>query len=184
MLPDGQRGYRLREIHSVVCAGNTTWLRPWPRLQNCSISEIIHALYRGGPTSAISSSTFGGKVLQFSNGWKHNIKQEVVAVLSRKIDHAAEEIRSYTRFFSVAAPKRADARGLVKCLSQSLSPLGIEDILDQDNLLRAAEVKPVMVGGRTDGASLNVAQQNGMRGMMQEAHPWLVWAWCYAHRLE
>ena len=41
-----------------------------------------------------------------------------------------------------------------------------------------------MVGGGTDGASVNVAQQNGLRGMMQNAHPWLVWAWCYAHRLE
>ena len=36
----------------------------------------------------------------------------------------------------------------------------------------------------TDGASVNVAQQNGMKGLLQSAHPWLVWSWCYAHRLE
>lgn len=46
------------------------------------------------------------------------------------------------------------------------------------------EEKPVLVGGGTDGASVNIAQQNGMRGMMQNAHPWLMWSWCYAHRLE
>lgn len=86
-----------------------------------------------------------------------NIEQEIVALLSCKIDHAAEEIRSYTRFFSVAAPERANARGLVKYLSQSLSSRRIKDILDQDNLLRAAEVKPVMVGGGTDGALVNVS---------------------------
>lgn len=38
-----------------------------------------------------------------------------------------------------------------------------------------------MVGGGTDGASVN-----GMRGKMQGTYmyPWIVWAWCYAHRLE
>ena len=92
-------------------------------------------------------------------------------------------MKSYARFFSVATPEKADASGLVKCLSRSLSSLGITDILDQGSLL-GAETMPVSVGGGTDGASVNVAQQNGMRGIMQGAHPWLVWAWCYAHRLE
>lgn len=31
---------------------------------------------------------------------------------------------------------------------------------------------------------MNVAKQNGTRGIMQAAHPWLVWASCYAHCLE
>ena len=113
-----------------------------------------------------------------------NIEQELVILLSCKKDNKAEEIKSCARFFSVATPEKANASGLVKCLSQSLSPLlGITDILDQDSLL-GAEGKPVLVGGGTDGASVNIAQQNSMRGLMQSAHPWLVWAWCYAHRLE
>ena len=112
-----------------------------------------------------------------------NVEQELVILLSCKKDDTAEEIKSYARFFSVATPDKGDASGLVKCLSQSLSPLGIADVLDQDSLL-GAEEKPVLVGGGTDAASVNVAQQNGLRGMMQNAHPWLVWAWCYAHCLE
>ena len=112
-----------------------------------------------------------------------NIEQELVILLSCKKDDRAEEIQSYTRFFSVATPEKADASGLVKCLSQSLSPLGIADILDQGSIL-GVEGKPVLVGGGTDGASVNIAQQNGMRGIMQSAHLWLVWSWCYAHRLE
>ncbi len=112
-----------------------------------------------------------------------NIEQELVVVLSCKKDGAAEEMKSHTRFFSLATPEKADARGLVKCLSQSLSSLGIADILDQSSVL-GAEGKPVLVGGGTDGASVNVAQQNGMRGMMQGSHLWFVWSWCYAHRLE
>ena len=35
-----------------------------------------------------------------------------------------------------------------------------------------------------DGASVNIAEQNGMKGTMQRALPWLFWSWCYAHRLE
>lgn len=43
---------------------------------------------------------------------------------------------------------------------------------------------PVLVGCGTDGASVNVSHQNGMRGKLQAALPWLYWSWCYAHRLE
>ena len=41
-----------------------------------------------------------------------------------------------------------------------------------------------LVGGGTDEASVNIAKQNSMRGIMQTAYPWLVCAWSYAHRLE
>ena len=50
-----------------------------------------------------------------------------------------------------------------KILSQCLSPLGIEDILDQSSTHRTE----VMVGGGTDGASVNIAHQNGMRGIIK-----------------
>ena len=83
-------------------------------------------------------------------------------------------------FFSVVTPEKADTSGLIKCLSQSLSPLGIADVFDLGSLL-GAKGKPVLAGGGTHGASVNVAQQNGMRGIMQSAHPWLVWVWCYTH---
>ena len=42
----------------------------------------------------------------------------------------------------------------------------------------------VLVGCGTDGASVNVSDQNGMRGKLQAALLWLHRAWCYAHRLE
>ena len=111
------------------------------------------------------------------------VEQELVVHLSCKKDDAAEEMKSYVRFSSVATLEKADASGLVKCLTQCLSPLGIEDILDQGTILRA-EGKPVLVGGGRDGASVNRAKQNGMRGIMQTVYPWFVWAWCYAHHLE
>ena len=40
---------------------------------------------------------------------------------------------------------------------------------------------PVLVGGSSDGASVNISDCNGVRGQLQRALPWLFWAW---HRLE
>ena len=70
-----------------------------------------------------------------------NIEQELVVVLTSFKDDAAEEIRSQTRFFNLQAPERADASGLVKCLSKSLAPLGITDILNDE--IVNTEGKPV-----------------------------------------
>ena len=55
-----------------------------------------------------------------------NVKQEVLVFLSSKNDEAAEGIKSNARF----PVGTANASGLVTCLSQCLSPLGIADILD------------------------------------------------------
>jgi len=97
-------------------------------------------------------------------------------------DDAAKEMKSSSRFFSLVSPEKADAGGFVKYLSQSLQPLGITDILDESVI--CAEGKPVLIGGGTDGASVNVGEHNGMKGFMLTACPWLVWSWCYAHHLE
>ena len=115
-----------------------------------------------------------------------NIEQELVVLLLNRKDDSKEMITSRTRFFSVGAPKKADANGLIDCLSNSLSPLGIADISKRGSLITGASEnpRPVIVGGGTDGASVNVGEQNGMKGILQAAHPWLMWSWCFAHRLE
>ena len=111
------------------------------------------------------------------------VEDELVVILYCKKDDSSDEIRSCTRFFTVQVPSRADTAGLIECLGSALKKLGIDDILDQAKVL-GVEGKPILVGGGTDGASVNISEQNGMRGTMQRALPWLFWAWCYAHRLE
>ena len=59
--------------------------------------------------------------------------------------------------------------------------MGVTNVLDKSNVLGA---KPILVGGGTDGASVNIAEQNGMKGKLQRELPWVSWAWCFAHRLE
>ena len=40
---------------------------------------------------------------------------------------------------------------------------------------------PVLIVGGTDGASVNIASHNCMKGAQLT---WLYWAWCFAHKLE
>ena len=35
--------------------------------------------------------------------------------------------------------------------------------------------KPILIGGGTDGASVNIAEQSGMKGKLQKQLPWLHW---------
>ena len=44
--------------------------------------------------------------------------------------------------------------------------------LNQDNVL-SVQGKPILVGGGTDGASVNISQQNGMKGNIEVLFPGL-----------
>ena len=59
--------------------------------------------------------------------------------------------------------------------------MGITNIQDKASVL---DGMPILIGGGTDGASVNVSEQNGMMGKIQQVRPWMFWAWCFAHRLE
>ena len=76
-----------------------------------------------------------------------------------------------------------DASGLLKCLGEALEPFGVENVLDKDNVL-AVQVKPTLVGIGTDDATVNIGENNGLKGQIQRALPWVFWGWCYAHWLE
>ena len=109
------------------------------------------------------------------------VEDELVVVLHCKQDDIVKEIRTCARYLSVVTPNKADTDGLVDCLKEALKRLKIDDVLDKDDVLAS---KPVLIGGGTDGASVNVGQHNSMRAKLQDALQWMFWAWCYAHRLE
>ena len=60
---------------------------------------------------------------------------------------------------------KADANGLVECLCGALKSVGVENLLQRESVLGVHEF-PVLVGCGTDGASVNVSDQNGMRGKL------------------
>ncbi len=112
-----------------------------------------------------------------------NIENELIVLMYSKKDVSSERIKSCVRYFSIREPKKADADGLIHCLTCALEKLDITDVLDKENVLGVTN-KPVLIGGGTDGAAVNVSEQNGMFGKMKKELPWIVWAWCYTHRLE
>jgi len=109
-----------------------------------------------------------------------NTEQESIVALFCQKDDLKRKVKSRLRWLAMITPERADADGLLKCLSKSLEPLGIHDVLNKENVIGVSG-KPILVGGGTDGASVNVAEHSGMKGKIQTALPW---SWCYAHRLE
>lgn len=114
---------------------------------------------------------------------KGKIENELFAILYCHRDNAMEEVRFCAMYFTVVEPTKCDAGGLVKCLGTALESMGISDVLNKQEVL-GVEGQPVLVGCGTDGATVNISEQNGMRGRLQRKLPWLFWAWCFAHRLE
>ena len=119
-----------------------------------------------------------------------NIEDEIFVLLYCLKDDSAEVIRCNARFFSVVASKKADADGLTECSStviECLSPVlqknGICSEFSKSNLFEVVG-KLILVRGETNVASVNVGEQNEMKGKLQKEIPWLFWAWCYRHCLE
>lgn len=114
---------------------------------------------------------------------KGKVENEVIVIQYCRVDETVEEVRSFSRFLRVVEPVKADADGLIKCLGEGLKVMGITDILSSEKVLDV-EGQPVLIGGGTDGATVNISDQNGMKGKLQRALPWLFWSWCFAHCLE
>ena len=110
------------------------------------------------------------------------MEDEAVVMLYCKKDDFAKEIKSYTRYLSVANPSTTTTDGLLQCLKGVLQrTAGIQDICESSSVLG---VKPILVGGGTDGASVNISQHNSIKARLFESIPWIFWSWCYAHCLE
>ena len=114
---------------------------------------------------------------------KGKVENEVLLVQYCQLDNDLEEVISCSRFLKLVEPRKADANGLVECLGKGLQVMGVSDISDSEQVLNV-EGKPILVGVGTDGASVNISDQNGMRSILQRNHPWLFWSWCFAHCLE
>ncbi len=111
-----------------------------------------------------------------------NVEDEMVLIQFCRQDDTAKEMKSCARYISVFNPDRADTDGLVSGLQKTLEKiLGISDTLDKSSVL---STRPVLVGGGSDGASVNIAHHKSIRERFQKSLPWMFWSWCFSHRLE
>ena len=102
---------------------------------------------------------------------KGKVENEMIVIQYCRVDETVEEMRLFPRFLRVVEPVKADTDGLIKCLGEGLKVMGITDILSSEKVLDV-EGQPVLIGGGTDGATVNISDQNGMKGKLQRALPW------------
>ena len=99
-----------------------------------------------------------------------NIEDELIVIMTFYKNDMVREVKSVARYLSVEIPKKVDADGIILCLQRSLQALRVENLLSKESVLQS---KPILVGGGTDGASVNIADQNGMNEKLQRELPWL-----------
>ena len=75
------------------------------------------------------------------------------------------------KYFCVRQLKSVDASGLYECLNRALLYLEVDE-------------PGKLVGFGCDGASVNMGDKRGLRGLLQKDRPWIATVWCLAHRLE
>ena len=114
---------------------------------------------------------------------KGQVENELMVILYCDQDDTSQEMKTCAQYYSVLEPARSDVNGLIECLGKALKSMSIDDLLSRENVLGVSGY-PLLIGCGTDSASVNVSDQNRMRGKLVAALPWLFWAWCYAHRLE
>ena len=150
-----------------------------------SVKTFVHYITRSQRESFLhtfSTSHFFSFLMDGSTD-AGNIQDELIAVMYCFVDEEVQEMRSCVRYLSVKEPAKTDARGLIACLCDAMKDIGLDNFLDKASVLGIQD-KPIVVGGGTDGAAVNIGEQRGMKSTMQEALPWLFWTWCYSHHLE
>ena len=78
----------------------------------------------------------------------------MIFVLHCKRDDKAKVIRSHTHYLALLNPTNFTAKGFADCLNDALMQLDID--VCQKESVQNAECRPVLIGGGTDGASINV----------------------------
>lgn len=149
----------------------------------CSFVHYIAESQRQQFLSRLKSSCHFYSILMDGSVDKGRVENELFLIMFCTVDKETEEVRTEVRYWNVVVPRKADAGGLVECIDTATTTLGIENVLNMDDVLGVGEL-PILVGCGTDGAAVNIAEQNGMRGKIQKALPWVYWSWCFAHRLE
>ena len=133
--------YKTRESSSIL---HTT-------LQKVKEKQEVHQM--------LSSTSF----LMKGSTNKGKVENKVIVNQYCKVDEVVEEVRSFSKFLRVVGPVKADTDGLIKCLGEGLKGMGTMDILNSKNVL-GVEGHPVLIGGGTDEATVNISDHNRMKG--------------------
>ena len=87
-----------------------------------------------------------------------------------KKDDNAQEMWSCIRYVSKETLLKADSEGLIDSLNSGLQILGVQNLYHKELVLHITN-QPVVVGRGPDGALVNIAEQNEMKGRLQKELP-------------
>ena len=85
---------------------------------------------------------------------------------------ATQQVKVNVNLVKLVYTKSADASGVVECISDAFTSIGIEHVCKK------------LVGFGADGASVNRGDKEGVKAILKRENPWLNFGWCVAHRLE
>ena len=103
-----------------------------------------------------------------------NLEQDVVFVVFWKKDSETQQICSVTRYLAVVTPKSGTAEGLVDCLEEAFSRLHIKFSEEIDHPSTSQDCIPILVGGGSDGTSVNIGCHNGVKEKLQTLFPFFL----------
>ena len=99
---------------------------------------------------------------------KNVTEQEVIYVIFVDPDTKLPVLK----FFTVVVPESQDSVGIKQTITDCFQEHGLSDILE----------RIVFIG--SDGASVNSGKDSRLVQQFQEEFPYLVFIWCFSHRLE
>ena len=103
-----------------------------------------------------------------------SVTEELVYVLYFDPKRNEESVGVKLAFLSLKDVKKADAPGIESVIESSFASVGTTK----------NELYSKLVGFGADGASVNSGDKNGVKALLQQKSPWLIFQWCVAHRLE
>jgi len=146
-------------------------------LNENSAKEFVHYIAESKRQSILSSvqKAVFYSILMDGSTDSSNTENEMLFVMWCEVNDKDHTIYSRMTYLSMYTPLHTNAEGLFESLQQGLHCFGISHVTQ--------ECCSGLVGIATDGASSNIAN-NGLRGLVEEKLPWIVWMWCLAHRTE
>ncbi|XP_041376382.1 zinc finger protein 862-like [Gigantopelta aegis] len=101
-------------------------------------------------------------------------EKEVVYVLYFDPYSKNDEIEVKLSFLYLKDVKKGDAPGILGAIEESFHSMGI----------MPSELYSKLIGFGADGASVNSGNKSGVKALLEQKAPWLIYTWCVAHKLE
>ena len=99
-------------------------------------------------------------------------EKETTFVMYLDKDSCPNQVEVKTSFLGLRDLDHANASGVKDTILDGFTKLGVDNFTTK------------LVGLGADGATVNRGDKQGVKALLQEEMPWLVFVWCMAHRLE